>query len=115
MSAPSLDERRLYQRQTARFPVKLKDTRQDYGANLFMRDVSAGGLRLTSKERFFLNDSLSIEIKLPDGQGPLILNGQVIWSKLVGPNTWDIGLGFYKIDFLKLNRLFKLPLEPQGS
>ena len=103
------DERRLFERNPARFPVKLKDTRQDYGASLFMRDVSAGGVKLTSKEQFFLNDNLSLEIKLPDGKEPLVLKGMVTWTRMVGPKTWDIGMCFHKIDFLKVSRIFRFP------
>jgi hypothetical protein len=101
------EERRLFERFSARFPAKFKDSRNDYGTEVFLRDVCAGGARLLTKERSFLNDSLALEVELPDGQGPLALNGYVVWSK---PHDmmWEVGMTFHKINLLKLHRIFKL-------
>lgn len=103
----ALEERRLFERFTARFPTRFKDSRKDYGNEVFLRDLCASGARLLTKERSFLNDSLALEIELPDGQGPLTLHGYVVWSK---PHDmmWEVGMAFHKIDFLKLHRLFKI-------
>jgi|CXWL01.1.fsa_nt_gi hypothetical protein len=105
--AEVLEERRLFERFSARFPTKFKDSRNDYGTEVFLRDVCAGGARLLTKERSFLNDSMALEVELPDGQGPLTLNGYVVWSK---PHDmmWEVGMTFHKINLLKLHRIFKL-------
>ena len=105
---PFVEDRRVYERLTARFPVKLKDSRHDYGAEFLMRDVSAGGIKLLSKEKLFLHDFLSLLINLPDGQEPVILNGEVVWSRAAGSQGWDIGLQFHKIDYLRLHRFLPL-------
>ena len=104
----SAEDRRIYERIPARFPVKLKDSRNDYGTEFFMRDVSAGGIKLLSKEKFFLHDFLSVMIKLPDGQEPVVLNGEVVWSRITPAQTWDIGLQFHKIEYFKLYRFLKV-------
>lgn len=103
-------ERRIFERVSARFPTKIKDSRNDYGTEIFLRDVCAGGARLVSKERIFVNDSLALEVELPDGRGPIVLNGYVAWSK---PHDmmWEIGITFHKIDLLKLHRIFRLTLQ----
>ena len=101
------EDRRVYDRFTARFPVKIKDADDDFGTRIYMRDASASGSRLTSRDRFFINDSLSIEVKLPDGQDPLVLNGHVRWVRPGQGKVWDFGLEFHKIHFMKLQRLFK--------
>lgn len=108
----TLEERRLFERISARFPTRFKDSRKDYGTEVFLRDICASGARLLTKERSFLNDSLALEIELPDGQGPLTLHGYVVWSK---PHDmmWEVGMTFHKIDFLKLHRIFKF--SPQES
>ena len=104
------EERRLFERFSARFPAKFKDSRGDYGTDVFLRDVSASGARLMTRERTFINDSLALQVELPDGQSPLTLNGSVIWSK---PHDmmWEVGLTFHKIEFLRLHRLFKFSLQ----
>ena len=106
------EDQRLFQRYTARFPIKIKDSRDDFGINLFLRNVSAEGVKLTSRDRMFLADSLSLTVKLPDGKDPLVLNGHVVWVKTQEPNMiWDIGVRFHKVHFMNMQRLFQLIQE----
>ena len=102
------EERRLFERFSARFPVKFKDAREDYGADVFLRDASAQGMRILTKERFFLEDQLALEVELPDGGEPMVLNGHVVWVKFLNLSLWDIGVKFSQVNFLKMQRLFKL-------
>ena len=104
----SIEERRLFERFSARFPVKFKDTREDYGTEVYLRDASAQGIRILTKERFFLGDQLAMEVELPDGGEPMVLSGQVVWVKLLNLSLWDIGIQFSQVNFLKMQRLFKL-------
>ena len=107
----TIDERRMFQRFSARFPVKFKDTREDYGKEVFLRDASAQGVRIFSKERFFIEDQLALEVALPDGGSPMVLSGHVVWVKLLNLSLWDIGIQFPEINFIKMQRLFKLTEE----
>ena len=104
------EERRLFERFSARFPVKFKDAREGYGADVYLRDASAQGIRILTKERFFLDDQLSLEIELPDGGDPMVLDGRVVWVKFMdfSMSLWDLGIQFPQVDFLKMQRLFKL-------
>ena len=99
-------ERRLFYRFNARFPVKIKDAQEDFGDSIFLRDASAWGIKLTTKDRFYLNDSLSLEVALPDGLFPLNLRGQVIWTKNNTDQSWDVGLRFHNISLMYLSRLY---------
>ena len=101
-------ERRIFERFSARFPVKFKDAREDYGTEVFLRDASAQGIRILSKERFFLDDQLSLEVELPDGGEPMVLSGRVVWVKFLDLSLWSIGVQFDQMNFLKMHRLFKL-------
>ncbi len=101
-------ERRIFERFSARFPVKFKDAREDYGTEVFLRDASAQGMRILTKERFFLDDQLSLEVELPDGGEPMVLSGRVVWAKFLNLSLWDLGVQFTKVNFLKMQRLFKL-------
>lgn len=101
-------ERRMFERFSARFPVKFKDTREDYGTNVFLQNASAGGMRISTKERFFLDDQLSLEVELPDGGEPMILSGHVVWARLLNLALWDTGIQFHEVNFFRMQRLFKL-------
>jgi Tfp pilus assembly protein PilZ len=111
VSPQTSDERRIFERFSARFPVKFKDAREDYGTDVFLRDASAQGVRILTKERFFLDDQLSLEVELPDGGEPMVLSGQVVWVKLLNLSLWDIGIQFSQVNFIKMQRLFKLTEE----
>jgi Tfp pilus assembly protein PilZ len=111
IESKTTEERRVFERFSARFPVKFKDTREDYGTDVFLRDASAEGVRILTKERFFLDNQLSLEVELPDGKEPLVLSGRVVWVKFLNLSLWDLGLQFPQVDFLKIQRLFKLSEE----
>jgi Tfp pilus assembly protein PilZ len=101
-------ERRVYKRFSSRFPVKFKDARENYGAEVSLCDASAQGIRILTKERFCLDDQLSLEVALPDGGDPMILSGRVVWVKFLDLSLWDIGVRFQQVNFLRMQRLFKL-------
>jgi len=100
-------DRRLFERFPSRFPVKYEYEDKDYGASVYLRDASAGGFKLTSRQRLFLDDGVSLEIKLPDASRPLRLNGRVVWIRLSGPDLWDAGVAFHKVDFMRIQRMYK--------
>lgn len=104
----AIEERRIFKRFSARFPVKFKDAREEYGTEVFLRDASAEGIRIMTKERFFLDDQLDLEVELPDGGEPMVLSGHVVWVKFMNLSLWDIGVRFPQVKFLKMQRLFKL-------
>ena len=102
-----VSERRIFDRFSARFPAKFKDARGDYGQDVFLRDASASGANLITRERALLNDRIALEVELPDGNTPLVLNGRVVWSKPANSSMWDIGLQFDDVKLMKMHRLFK--------
>ena len=101
------DDRRLFERFSARFPARFKDEREDFGETVYLRDACAFGAHITTKDRLFLNDKISIEVDLPDGMAPMDLRGEVVWIKKSAQNIWDLGIKFHKIELLKLARLYK--------
>ena len=103
---------RLFDRFPARFPVKNQHTREDYGTNVFLRDASAQGVRISSRDRMFKNDHVSLLVKLPDGKDPLVLNGRVAWTQQKDSQYWDVGLEFHKVNLMRIQRLFRLANTP---
>ena len=103
-----VDDKRIFERFSARFPVKFKHSHNDYGTEVFLRDASGEGIKFTTKEKMFVGDSVSLLVKLPDGKDSLILNGQVVWTKNKTPNLWEVGLRFHKVNLMELQRMFKL-------
>jgi Tfp pilus assembly protein PilZ len=104
-------ERRMFERFSAKFPTRFKD----FGVDVFMRDFSASGAHLHTCERFFIDDMLSVELELPDGNDPLRLNGRVKWIKPHSPSLWDVGIEFHKVHLMKFHRLMKYANEVQET
>ena len=104
-------DRRRFGRFLARFPVKFKDSRNGYGTDVFLRDISAQGAKLITRQKMFLHDSAVLQVKLPDGYEGLSLKGEVIWSKSENKRVFDIGLKFHQLDLLNLQRLFQFCID----
>ena len=105
------NERRFFERFLARFPAKFKDSRNEYGTDVFLRDASATGVRITTRERLFLDDPVALEVELPDGGSPMVLAGKVAWTKNAGTTAWDVGVRFPQVDLMKMSRIFKFTLQ----
>ncbi len=104
---------RLFDRFPARFPAKFKDSRGNFGQDVFLRDASATGVNFIARERIFFHDRVSLEVELPDGASPMVLSGRVVWSKPASTSLWEIGLKFDEINLMKMQRLFKFSLPPE--
>jgi hypothetical protein len=109
MESPS--ERRVFERMPARFPTRFRDSSPDFGIDVFLKDVSASGAHITTKEQLYLGDIISIEIMLPDGLDPILLSGRVRWIRQVAPRIFEAGIEFHKVDLIRLRRLVKFALE----
>lgn len=100
-------ENRLFERFPARFPAKYKYSANDYGTEVFLRDVSAQGMKFASRQRLFLHDSVSLQVEIPGSREPLELNGRVVWTQTQAADLWDIGIEFHKINLMRLHRIFR--------
>ncbi len=101
------EDHRVFDRFAARFPVKFKDSHRDFGSEVFLRDISAQGARFVTSEQLEIDDSVSLQVKLPDGNSSLNLNGQIVWTQNKSPGSWEIGLKFHRIKLMALQKLFQ--------
>jgi len=101
------EKRRLYDRFPSRFPVKFKDTRSEFGADVHLSNFSAAGVKISTKEQLYINDSVNLEVDLPDGKGPMKIRGEVTWAVKLSDKTWDVGLKFHKVVFMDEWRIYR--------
>lgn len=101
------EKRRIFERFQSRFPVKFKDTRNDFGADVYLQNFSAEGAGIFTREQLYLDDSVNLEVKLPDGKDPMTMRGEVVWTKKQDADGWDVGLKFYNAVFMNLWRIYK--------
>ena len=104
---PSVQMNRIFDRFPSRFPAKFKDARNDFGTDVYLRNASAGGVRITTKERLYMNDNITLEVELPDGKGAMTIRGQVTWVKSKDTEMWDVGIKFHKISLMDMWRPYQ--------
>ena len=104
-------ERRIFERFSAQFPAKFKDSRNPFGSNVFLQDASASGARFISSERLFSGDFVSLQVKLPHMPNPLELSGRIMWSRPSRSSMWETGLRFVEANFMKIQPIFKSTLQ----
>lgn len=107
---PIVQDNRVFERFSARFPTKYEYSSKDYGTNVFLRDASAQGVRIASQEKLFKNDHVTLLVQLPDGFDPLALRGQVVWTEEKSSQLWEAGIRFHKVNLMEIQRLFKYTL-----
>lgn len=111
METENLQERRIFERFDTRFPAKLKDSREDYGEKLYLRNACAQGALLASKEHLYINDSLTLEVEVPKVPHPVTLRGRVMWVKKDHANFWEVGFKFHQISLMQLAKLYESATE----
>ena len=104
----NIKDNRLFERFVARFPAKIKDSRQDFGSKILLRDASAQGARFTFTDKVIVNDTLTIEVDLPKNSLPVALKGDVVWARMKEDRSWDVGMKFSKINFMRLSQLYEM-------
>jgi Tfp pilus assembly protein PilZ len=114
-TAAARGERRMFERFSAKFPTRFKHAQSDFGEDVFMRDFSASGACLFTRDRFFIDDVVAIELELPDGQDPLALSGRVRWIKPQAHAFWEIGMEFPRVNLMNLHRLVRYATEVQEA
>ncbi|MFA5356945.1 MAG: PilZ domain-containing protein [Candidatus Omnitrophota bacterium] len=93
MEVPVSRERRSF----TRFPVKifLKYLNIDLPGDINLqetKDISAQGICLTTNEELPVDAPLDIWLQMPDNGEQLYMKGRVIWSNMITPNKYKIGV-----------------------
>jgi hypothetical protein len=115
VTAQAHDDRRSFERIEARFPSRFRDTSMDYGMDVFLRDFSASGLRVSTREKVFIDDVVSLEIKMPDDREPLVFNGRVRWVRPFMGELWEAGIEYHRISFMRVTRLLQFARAAQTA
>jgi len=101
-------ERRIFDRMVARLPIKLSETEENFSNEIYLRDISASGAQLITKQRLIPHEKVDFWVQLPDGKGPLPLSGKVVWAREAERDIWDTGIIFEKVRLMDLHRVFCL-------
>ncbi|MDD5614467.1 MAG: PilZ domain-containing protein [Candidatus Omnitrophica bacterium] len=79
---------------------KSKSLREDT-VSAAVKNISAGGLCFTAKNKFAFGSIIKLELRLPDNKNPLYLRGEVTWSSPVkkdGADFYDTGVKILSVE-----------------
>lgn len=108
MQEKNFEDRRIFDRFTAKFPVKFINLRENKESEALTEDVSAKGIGFTAKEELQLRTPLEMWLNIPDKGEPLYTRGEVVWSRMVEPNKFRVGVNLEKADLMGLSRVLRV-------
>ncbi|MFA5063703.1 MAG: PilZ domain-containing protein [Candidatus Omnitrophota bacterium] len=102
-----MDDRRIFERFQARFPLRFIDPRASVEGSGETRDISAKGIGFMAKEELRLRTPLEIWLDVPDKGEPFYTRGEVAWSRMVNPSEYNIGVSLERADFMGMSRVLR--------
>lgn len=108
MQEQNFEDHRIFDRFVAKFPLKLINLRENKECEAQVEDISAKGVGFTVKEKLQPRTPLEMWLKIPDRGEPLYTRGEVVWSMMVEPDKYRVGVNLEKADLMGLSRVLRL-------
>jgi hypothetical protein len=102
-----MDDRRIFARFNADFPLRFIDLNQNREGAAQVADISAKGVGFLVNEEIKSRTPLEMWLQIPDRGEPLYTRGEVVWSKRLEPNKYRIGVSLEKADFMGMSRVLR--------
>ncbi len=103
-----MEDRRVFDRFQARFPLRLLDLDTNKEIDAQAEDVSAKGVGFETDEELKLHAPLEMWLRIPDKGEPLYTRGKVAWSKRLEPNKFRVGVNLERADLMGISRLLRI-------
>lgn len=98
-------ERRIFERIEAKFPLRLNLEEAPFNSETYLRDFSASGMKIITKQRLAADKDIDFWVDVPDGHSPIHFYGRVVWLKNVGRYVWDAGIRFKHVRLMDCCRM----------
>ncbi|HXN06817.1 MAG TPA: PilZ domain-containing protein [Nitrospiria bacterium] len=104
-------------RTSERIPLVIMEVKGKQADRVFLayaKDISEGGLSLTTENRLNVGDRFPIEMMLPDNKTPVNCTGEVVWKKEImreGIISQGVGVRFIDLEENKKKAIRKLAPE----
>lgn len=102
----SFSENRIFHRFPTNCLARYKNSHDSSEGEVILRNASAQGLKVVSKNPLYVNDFISFAIDVPHSSLPLNVRGEIVWSKRDEKHYWNIGVKLQKIRFVEMSRLY---------
>jgi len=107
MANEAMQDKRVFERFSARIPVRFLNTGSNEEGFCKTQDISAKGLGLETAQLLPVNSTLELWLEIPDKGEPLYTRGSVAWSQSTGINEYRAGINLEKADLMGLSRVLR--------
>jgi hypothetical protein len=104
MQKREFKERRAFQRIPIKLSLRILNLRSKRESLTQTVDISANGIGLIAENKLYPNTPLEIWLQTPDAAEPLHTKGEVVWAKMLEPNSFRVGVRLEKTDLLALSQ-----------
>jgi PilZ domain len=96
----AFEDRRVFARFRAEFPLKYSFPDTDKENRADMRDLCAKGMCVFTNEQLAENSRLDLLLTMPDNGEEISTKGQVIWSERIEPRKYRVGIELEKPELM---------------
>jgi len=108
MAGAGFEDRRVFERFPTGLAVRYVNTSANREGAAQTQNISAKGVGLVTKEALPVRDSLELWLEIPDTGEPLYTRGEVVWTKPVAMNEYQVGINLEKADLMGLSRVLRM-------
>jgi c-di-GMP-binding flagellar brake protein YcgR len=102
-----MEDRRIFERFHARFPLRFLSMGENKEGKAFTQDISAKGIGMTTDEELAIHTPLEMWLELSEKEEPAYARGEVVWSKMIEPNRFKVGVELEKADLMGVSRIIR--------
>lgn len=102
-----MEDRRIFERFSARLPLRFLNLDNGKEGTAKTRDISAKGIGLVTAEQLAMHAPLEIWVDVPNGGSPLYSRAEVVWSKSVNAKEYWGGISLNEADLMGVARILK--------
>ncbi len=103
-----MEDQRVFERITARFPMRFLDPSNGKEGQAETIDVSANGLGFITRDRVPVATPLEMWLEIPDQRDPLYVRGKVAWSAADSSTRQHVGVSLENARLMSLARVLWL-------
>ncbi|MDI9416521.1 MAG: PilZ domain-containing protein [Candidatus Omnitrophota bacterium] len=103
-----MNDRRIFQRFSIRFPIRLLDLNSGREVAGETSDISAKGIGVCLKDEIPCDTSLEAWLNIPDKGEPLYTRGSVVWSRPDAQGDYRLGIDLERADLMGLSRILRV-------
>lgn len=102
------EDRRSFLRLARILDVKIINLDTNTEGKAKTHDISATGIGFITDTPLTTEANLELWLYIPDSQEPVYAKGRVVWTNMVAPNTYRVGVSLDKVDFIDISRVLRI-------